>query len=576
MAQRPFLAGLAALLLAVAAAPAGAGCVVERLAELPVRMAGLRPLVSAKMNGRDATFIADSGGFFSLVSPEAAARFGLRPVAGYFRLSLRGITGEAFVGVTEADSFSIAGARPSPAQFLVVPRESDDEVDGLLGGNLLSVFDTEYDLANGMIRMFRPQGCGGALAYWSPDNWSEVPIEPLGLGSNWIVGHALVNGASLRVLFDTGADGSMLTEEGARKAGITRDGAGVVPAGPFHGVVGRRQMPSWVAPVQSFEIGREKIFGARLRFGGVEVAGIDMLVGADFFLAHRIYVAKSQRKLYFTYNGGPVFGNDRAVGPTTPPPGETPADAAAFARRGEARLSRRDFEGAIADLSRAIDLEPGEALHFYERGLAHWRNKQNALALADLDQALRLKPNDKGARLARGEMRLVGQDQAGAAADFEVAIAVAPTSRFEAAGAYIEASLFAPAVAQMSAWIADRPRGRSNLAEALNARCRARALWNRDLGEALADCDRALRLDRTGEALDSRGLVHLRLGQWDEAIADYTAALKLAPGLPESLYGRGVARLRKGMTAEGQADIRTATATDPELPERAKQYGFAP
>ncbi len=32
-----------------------------------------------------------------------------------------------------------------------------------------------------------------------------------------------------------------------------------------------------------------------------------MILGADFFLSHHILVASSQRKLYFTYNGGPVF-----------------------------------------------------------------------------------------------------------------------------------------------------------------------------------------------------------------------------------------------------------------------------
>jgi hypothetical protein len=33
----------------------------------------------------------------------------------------------------------------------------------------------------------------------------------------------------------------------------------------------------------------------------------DMLIGADFFLSHRIYVARSQGKIYFTYKGGPIF-----------------------------------------------------------------------------------------------------------------------------------------------------------------------------------------------------------------------------------------------------------------------------
>ena len=33
----------------------------------------------------------------------------------------------------------------------------------------------------------------------------------------------------------------------------------------------------------------------------------DVLIGADFFMAHHVYVANSQGKLYFTYSGGPVF-----------------------------------------------------------------------------------------------------------------------------------------------------------------------------------------------------------------------------------------------------------------------------
>ena len=38
-----------------------------------------------------------------------------------------------------------------------------------------------------------------------------------------------------------------------------------------------------------------------------------MLLGADFFLSHRILVSNSQHKLYFTYNGGPVFQLDRGA-----------------------------------------------------------------------------------------------------------------------------------------------------------------------------------------------------------------------------------------------------------------------
>src|SRR5207237_9271383 len=64
----------AALLAACAssAAAAAGSCVLARLAELPVTMAGTRPLVHAAINGTDALFLADSGGVDNSLTPPAA------------------------------------------------------------------------------------------------------------------------------------------------------------------------------------------------------------------------------------------------------------------------------------------------------------------------------------------------------------------------------------------------------------------------------------------------------------------------------------------------------------------------
>jgi hypothetical protein len=47
----------------------------------------------------------------------------------------------------------------------------------------------------------------------------------------------------------------------------------------------------------------------------------DLIIGADFFLAHRVYIARSQGRIYFTYLGLPVFQEDpgaTAIAPATP------------------------------------------------------------------------------------------------------------------------------------------------------------------------------------------------------------------------------------------------------------------
>jgi hypothetical protein len=54
-------------------------------------MNGLRPMIHAKLNGTDALFIADSGAFYSSLTPVAAAKFKLRlAAAGWPKCTPRG------------------------------------------------------------------------------------------------------------------------------------------------------------------------------------------------------------------------------------------------------------------------------------------------------------------------------------------------------------------------------------------------------------------------------------------------------------------------------------------------------
>jgi len=98
----------------------------------------------------------------------------------------------------------------------------------------------------------------------------------------------------------------VLSLRGAAKAGIKRDDATFKPGGLSGGIAERLEQ-TWIVPVQSFKIGDEEIRNTQLRVSEIDLDNVDMLIGADFFLSHRIFVANTQHKLYFTYNGGPVF-----------------------------------------------------------------------------------------------------------------------------------------------------------------------------------------------------------------------------------------------------------------------------
>ena len=120
-------------------------------------------------------------------------------------------------------------------------------------------------------------------------------------------GTATINGAKITVMFDTGAWNSVLSMKAAARAGVKPDTPGVVEAGYSSGI-GRGRVKSYIAPFSSFKIGDgEEIKNARLRIADIDLDEGDMLLGADFFLSHHVFVANSQHRLYLTYNGGPGF-----------------------------------------------------------------------------------------------------------------------------------------------------------------------------------------------------------------------------------------------------------------------------
>jgi tetratricopeptide (TPR) repeat protein/predicted aspartyl protease len=587
---------LAALALAASAAPAAADCKLERIVELPVTMQGPRPVVTGRINGQDVRLFADSGGFFSMLTPGAVARLGLKAGAAPFGLRVKGATGEAQVRAVTVKEFSFQNIPIRNIDFLVAG-EDEAGLDGTLGQNVLSGVDAEFDFANGAIRLFRTEGCGGRpLAYWDKTGtWSELSYLPPDHNDRQVDGTAYVNGVRIRVIFDTGSPRSVLSLDAARRAGVTRDDPGAVAAG-FTTGIGGRPVDTWIAPVQSFKLGQEEIRNTRLRIGDIDLDGADMLLGADFFLSHHIFVARGQRKIYFTYNGGPVFLLDRAGG-TGPPPAPAPApapavapppgqaaaapdetephDAASFGRRAAAFASRGELQRALQDYDRAIALDPKDAGLRLERAQARARAGQAVPAMDDLNQALQLDPSNAQAHIGRGAMRLASHDARGAAADFDAADKLDPMARLEAGGVYLNAGLFRDAVGQYDAWTLAHPKD-PRMGEVLNARCWARALGGLELDKALDDCDAALKLRRASDVLDSRGLVRLRLGQYDQAIADYDAALKLQPKGAWSLYGRGLAEVRKGLKTQGEADMTAAAALAPRVPALAKRAGLQP
>ena len=598
----PSLVGAVATAL-LGASPTSAACVLKKLAELPVTMDDLRPTVPAKIEGRTVRMLADTGAFFSMISPSEAAAMKLPLHPAPFGLFVSGVGGAMNTSVTTVKDFALDTIPIHHVDFIVGGSETGPGIDGVIGRNLLTGVDTEYDLANGVIRLMRPAGClGRSLAYWpsaSPASTVSMVIDDT-INDNHpeIVVFVTINGETLRATLDTGASNTVVWKSAAARAGIPVTELNTADSG-LGGGVGRRLVRETVAPVRSFKIGDEEIKNTRISVADTSVEGSDMLLGADFFLAHRVYISTSQHKVYFTYSGGPVFNliakpldslvangqATTAAATDTPKPEPAkpgalePTDAAGFSRRGEAFAGRRDYPRAMADLDRAVAMAPENADYVYQRATIRLANGQVFLAMADIEQTLKLRPGDPDALVTRAELRFMGHDRAAGLTDLDTVAMLVPTAadvRLRLAGLYDRADKFADAIAQYNLWIPAHPDD-NRRAQALNGRCWARGILGQDLDKALADCDAAHRtIPRNASFLDSRGLVRLRLGQFDKAIADYDASLAIQPKSAWSLYGRGLAKLGAGDPVGGKADLAAAVAINSKITDQAAKYGLKP
>jgi tetratricopeptide (TPR) repeat protein/predicted aspartyl protease len=594
-----------ALVLAAIAGRAAADCKLERYAELPVTMAGTRPLITGSINGVAVQFLADTGAFFNMISRETAERLKLRSEALPEGFLVWGVGGAALPSLATAKDFTLVGLSAQTfhkVPFIEVGNFFVTDENGIIGQNLLGHADGEYDLANGFIRLFYAKDCRGKpLAYWhGADPVAVIEMEPTLESSPQLIGSVKLNGTKIKVMFDSGASHSILSLRAAARAGIKPDSPGVVSGGQSRGI-GKHVAESWLARFDSLDLGGEEIKNARLRIADIDLPDVDMLLGADFFLSHRIYVANSQRKIYFTFNGGRVFdltvikadkqiADQAAAAPADQPTDQAadapaaaaaqqaPMDAAGFRRRGAASAGRRDFRSAIADYDQAVRLDPADADNYYQRAIARWQNGQAVLAMADFDQALKIRSDDIPTLIGRGALRLSSDDEAGARTDFEAVDAAAPhdaTIGLRIADEYVRFGHFAGAIERFDRWIAAYPSD-ERLPAALNGRCWSRAMLNQGLTLALADCNAAVRSGRNSQFLDSRALVWLRLGDVDKSITDYKASLSLQSKSAWSLYGLGVAELRKGMREQSDRDMQAGVALWPSIAGEFKKAGLVP
>jgi len=201
-----------------------------------------------------------------------------------------------------------------------------------------------------------------------------------------------------------------------------------------------------------------------------------------------------------------------------------------YARKGAAAA-------AVADFTKAATLDPKLDSAYLNRASILMQQGDADGAIADLDRAMQLDPGSVPIYLSRASINAHRHEYARAIGDYSKAIEIDPVNP--------------------TTW-----RDRGMAFQALG-----------DFENAIRDAHEAIRLGAgdanriLAQVYANRGTAHLRAAEWDPAIADFGAALKIDSGQYVVYVNRGQAFIAKHDYERALADFTQAIQLDPAASE---------
>jgi tetratricopeptide (TPR) repeat protein len=236
---------------------------------------------------------------------------------------------------------------------------------------------------------------------------------------------------------------------------------------------------------------------------------------------------------------------------------------AAHALRGLAWDGKGDYAKAIADYSKAIEINPKDAATYYNRGLAWVYKGDYDKAIADFTKAIELNPRYTAAYNNRGNIYDSKGDYDKAIVDYTKAIEIDPKDAFAYSNRGViwgKKGDYNKAIADINTAIEIDPKYAS-------AYSNRGVIWGKkgDYDKAIADNTKAIEISpKHADAYYNRGNDWENKGDYDKAIADWTKAIEINPKHAFAYSNRGHAWRKKGVYNKGMADFIKAIEINPK------------
>lgn len=278
-------------------------CALQTVASVDLRTlsSGL-VTVPVTIQDREAHLVVDTGSVYSVVTQDivddirASTRSARSVLAGNMEL-MGGVIMDRVVEPRDFRIGALIGKRPP---LYVMPSTAmGEDIQGLLGPDIMDKYDIEIDFAFGKFNMISPDHCAGSVVYWTHEPYAEAPI---GRDDNrHITIPVVLDGTKMSAVIDTGAEGSAMPLSVAQRLlGIDVKSPGLQEVAPIS-VNGAQHVRAYRYPFQTLNLEGITVKNPDIVLMPDSGQGVpDLLLGVGILRQLHLYIAYKEGKIYAT------------------------------------------------------------------------------------------------------------------------------------------------------------------------------------------------------------------------------------------------------------------------------------
>ena len=254
---------------------------LQVVADLPVTLVHNSIDVKGSVNRSDAWLTIDTGAERTVLTTTAVKSF----LLAHSQRSRTLLTG---VGGTTSDADVYADVQLGGADFQQRLAEADiPGISGLVGADMLSDYDVEFDLPRARFRLWHAPGCRAVDLPWIGLR-STMAIQVTGQGQLRVP--VLVDGKAVNAMLDSGSGVSLLRTDVAQRLGVTSAEIATDPQILVRGI-GTGRVSVRLHRFNTLDVGGDRTVAPEIGVGEIQIGSADMILGLDYLRSHKVWVS---------------------------------------------------------------------------------------------------------------------------------------------------------------------------------------------------------------------------------------------------------------------------------------------